>query len=77
MNLNKMLERTAARWQVEAMLQCAAHGKRGGTFTVRPWANGRIMAEPEGGTANGAIPVEAFDKLRANGWTFTESDCRW
>lgn len=56
------------QWGREALLFCAAHGRKGGEFELNRWANGRVMAEVPGARCNQAISPEELAELRANGW---------
>lgn len=61
---------TLARWELEAILFCAIHGKRGGKFVTESWADGRSMVGVPDSPANTWIPSERFARLEANGWKF-------
>lgn len=68
MTIASMVENTLNRWNLEALLFCAAHGKKGGKFELVQWANGAIMAQVPGARANQAITAADLDTLMHNGW---------
>lgn len=77
MKLSDAIMDKQLQWQKEAILFCAAHGKRGGKFDTFKWANGQMMAEPvleDGKEAlpNQCITVETLNQLRRNGWKWFE-----
>lgn len=68
MKLSTAVEATMNRWNIEAILFCAAHGRKGGQFEFNRWANGKVMAEVPGARANQAIPIETYIELHAADW---------
>jgi hypothetical protein len=68
LKLNTMVEMTRDRWNREAILFCAMHGRKGGAFELNLWANGRLMAEVPGARCNQAITAEDLETLKANNW---------
>lgn len=65
MNLSVAVEFKLSQWNREALMFCAAHGRKGGRFNVSQWANGEWMAEVPNGRANQAIPLVALLDLIA------------
>ena len=57
MMLSKAVEATQDRWNVEARMFCARHGRNGGKFVITTWANGQKMAGVPGARGNQSIPV--------------------
>ena len=73
MKLSNAVAATIDRWNTEALMFCAMHGKKGGLFDVYKWANGSTMAEPvmadgSEARANQCIPLEELNRMRRNGW---------
>ncbi len=59
-----------SQWNREALLFCAAHGRKGGSFEINQWANGAIMVEVPGARCNQAVTLEDFAALKDSDWTF-------
>jgi len=59
-----------SQWNREALLFCAMHGRKGGSFEINVWANGKTMVEVPGARCNQAITLEDFVELKNSDWTF-------
>ena len=70
MKINTLLENKSKQWRLGAMTALARHGKDGGEFKTKLWANGETMVTPktEWATAMHAVPRAIALEIYNNGW---------
>lgn len=58
------------QWSYEAMIALARHGREGGKFNTKVWANGQTMVTPitEWATGRHAVPRDIAVQIFKNNW---------
>lgn len=69
--ISRAVNAKVGQWEMEAILFCAAAGRKGLPFVVSKWANGRVMIAPAGARCNQAIDMPTFNRLKANDWKWS------
>lgn len=68
--MKKLVNAKRQQWNLAAMVSVARHGKEGGDFVTKLWANGQTMVKPntEWATSMNSVPQEVFEAIKAKGW---------